>query len=164
MYQTISGNVTKDSFKKTLWPLFMDGVQLPQGYSHFEEAVYFLLLSSQTFLVLILPTSEGWKTESTLEPPTGFERGTPGLGIQRLHHLAIALYRPLHHQVIIRPISGHHQATALSGHPEEYYQRFQGMFKRVSENVPEDSEEFSRRFQGMFKKIRENINEDSAGC
>ena len=29
--------------KKTLWPLFiMDGVQLPQGYSHFEEAVYFL--------------------------------------------------------------------------------------------------------------------------
>ena len=33
--------------KTTLWPLFMDGVQLPQGYSHFEEAVYFLPLSSQ---------------------------------------------------------------------------------------------------------------------
>ena len=30
--------------KKTLWPLFMDEVQLPQGYSHFEEAVYFLNL------------------------------------------------------------------------------------------------------------------------
>ena len=30
--------------KQTLWPLFMDGVQLPQGYSHFEEAVYFLTL------------------------------------------------------------------------------------------------------------------------
>ena len=29
---------------KTLWPLFMDEVQLPQGYSHFEEAVYFLNL------------------------------------------------------------------------------------------------------------------------
>ena len=28
--------------KKTLRLLFMDGVQLPQGYSHFEEAVYFL--------------------------------------------------------------------------------------------------------------------------
>ena len=26
--------------KTTLWPLIMDGVQLPQGYSHFEEAVY----------------------------------------------------------------------------------------------------------------------------
>ena len=30
-------------------PFFMDGVQLPQGYSHFEEAVYFLPLSSQIF-------------------------------------------------------------------------------------------------------------------
>ena len=28
----------------------MDGVQLPQGYSHFEEAIYFLPLSSQTIL------------------------------------------------------------------------------------------------------------------
>ena len=53
---------------KTLWPLFMDRVQLPQGYSHFEEAVYFLPLSSQKFLVLILSTSEGWKAESTVEP------------------------------------------------------------------------------------------------
>ena len=42
----------------TSWPLFMDGVQLPQGYSHFEEAVYFLPFSSQKFLVLILSTSE----------------------------------------------------------------------------------------------------------
>ena len=43
----------------TLWPFFMDGVQLPQGYSHFEEAVYFLPLSSKKFLALILSTSEG---------------------------------------------------------------------------------------------------------
>ena len=43
----------------TLWPLFMDRVQLPQGYSHFEEAVYFLPFSPQKFLVLILSTSEG---------------------------------------------------------------------------------------------------------
>ena len=43
--------------KKNLWPIFMDGVQLPQGYSHFEEAVYFLPFSSQKFLVLILSTS-----------------------------------------------------------------------------------------------------------
>ena len=70
----------------------MDGVQLPPGYSHFEEAVYFAPLSSQKFLVLILSTSEGWKAESTLEPPSGFEHGTPGLGIQRLNHLAIAPY------------------------------------------------------------------------
>ena len=68
----------------------MNGVQLPQGYSHFEEAVYLLPFSSQKFLVLILSTSEGWKAESTLEPPSGFEHETPALGIQRLNHLAIA--------------------------------------------------------------------------
>ena len=28
----------------------MDGVQLPQGYSHFEKAVYFLPFSSKKFL------------------------------------------------------------------------------------------------------------------
>ena len=62
----------------------MDGVQLPQGYSHVEQAIYFLPFSSQKVLVLILSTSEGWKAESTLEPPS--EHGTPGLGIQRLNH------------------------------------------------------------------------------
>ena len=55
----------------------MDGVQLPQDQSQFEEAVYFLPLGSQNFLVLILSTSD----HSTLEPPSGLEYGTPGLGI-----------------------------------------------------------------------------------
>ena len=64
----------------------MDGVQLPQGKSNFEKAVYFLPLSSQKFLILILSTSERWETESTLEPPSGFEHETPRLGIQRLNH------------------------------------------------------------------------------
>ena len=63
---------------------FVDGVQLPQVYSHFEEAVYFLPFISQKFLVLILSISEGWKAELALEPPSGFYHGTPGLGIQRL--------------------------------------------------------------------------------
>ena len=62
----------------------MDGVQLPQG--HYEETVYFLPVSPQKSLVLILTTSEGWKAESTFEPHSGFELGTPGLGIQRLQH------------------------------------------------------------------------------
>ena len=64
---------------------FKDGVQLPQGYSHFEEAVYFLPFSSQKFLVLILSNAEGWKAESTLQQPSGFQHRTPGLGIQRLN-------------------------------------------------------------------------------
>ena len=57
----------------------MDGVQLPKH--HFEEAVYFLPQSPHKFLVLILSTSEGWKVESTLEPPIAFKHGNPGLGI-----------------------------------------------------------------------------------
>ena len=40
-------------------PFFMDGIQLPHGYSHFEEAVYFLLFSFPKFLVLNLLTSGG---------------------------------------------------------------------------------------------------------
>ena len=42
--------------------------------------------SFQKFLVLILSPSEGRKTESTLEPPGGFEHRTLGLGIQHLNH------------------------------------------------------------------------------
>ena len=64
----------------------MDRVQLPQGYTHFEEAVYFLPPTSQKFLVLTLSTSEGWKAASALEPPSGFEHGTSGLRIQRHNH------------------------------------------------------------------------------
>ena len=51
--------LTLKTLKKTLWPLFMDGVQHPQGYSHLEEAVDFLPFSFQKFLVLISSTSEG---------------------------------------------------------------------------------------------------------
>ena len=64
----------------------MDGVQLPQGQSHFEEAVYFSPKSSEKLLVLILSTSEGWKAELILEPPSGFEHEAPRLGIQHLNH------------------------------------------------------------------------------
>ena len=64
----------------------MDGVQLLQDKSHFEEAVYFLTLSSQKFLVLILSTSAGWKAESSLEPPNDFDHEIPVSGIQHLNH------------------------------------------------------------------------------
>ena len=64
----------------------MDGVELPEGYSHFQEAFYFLPQSSQKFLVLISSTLERWKAESTLEPSSGFEHGTPRLGIQCFNH------------------------------------------------------------------------------
>ena len=58
----------------------MDGVQLPQGYSHFKEAVYFLPFSFQKFLVLILSTSEGWKAESNLGATQWFWTQDPWIG------------------------------------------------------------------------------------
>ena len=60
---------------KTLWPLFMDRVQLPQCKSHFKEAVYFLPLSPLKFLVLILLTSEVWKAGSNLSNPVVLNSG-----------------------------------------------------------------------------------------
>ena len=35
---------------------------------------------------VMLSTFEGWKAESTLEPPSVFENKTTGLGIQHLNH------------------------------------------------------------------------------
>ena len=55
--------------------LFMDRVQLPQGQRHFEEAIYFLPVSCQKYLVLILSTSEGCKAELILKPPSGLNVG-----------------------------------------------------------------------------------------
>ena len=45
----------------------------------FEETVYFLPLSPQEVLVFIWMTSEIWKADSILEPPSDFELGTPQL-------------------------------------------------------------------------------------
>ena len=58
----------------------MDWVQLSQATM---RKVYFLPLSPQEFLVLISSTSEGWKAESVLESPCGFEPRISGLEIQR---------------------------------------------------------------------------------
>ena len=67
----------------------MDGFKLPHGQSHFKEAVYFLPLNSQKFLLIILWTLEGGKAEATLEPPSGLELGNPGL---RIKHLKTIMY------------------------------------------------------------------------
>ena len=65
---------------------FYGWVQLPQGLSHFEDAVDFFPLSSKKFQVITLSTSKGRKAELTLEPLNGFEYRTSGLGIQCLNH------------------------------------------------------------------------------
>ena len=57
--RNVAHGLNLDIYKKDFMPLFMGGVHLSQGQSHFEEAVYFFPLSSQKFLALILSTSEG---------------------------------------------------------------------------------------------------------
>ena len=41
-------------------------------------------------LVSILSTLEGWKADSILKPPSGFEPNTPWLGIQHFNYYTIA--------------------------------------------------------------------------
>ena len=62
----------------------MAGIQLSEGYRAIMKRQF--NTSPQEVLILIWSTSEGWKAESTLEPPRGFEHWTPGLGIQHLNH------------------------------------------------------------------------------
>ena len=64
----------------------MEGIQLSQGYrATTRRHFYFFSQSPQEFLIPILLTSEGRKDELTLEPPSGFELGTPGLGVECLN-------------------------------------------------------------------------------
>ena len=72
------GKMAKKRKCKTLWPLFCGWCSTASRLRrHYWEAVYFLPTRSQKFLVLIWSTLEGWKAESTLELPSGFEHGTP---------------------------------------------------------------------------------------
>ena len=72
--QTLILGSANEALKKTLtlWPLFFftDGVQLPQGYSHFEGAVYFLPFSSQNFLVPLLCCGLPlfWRSKNQVSP------------------------------------------------------------------------------------------------
>ena len=61
---------------KKLCSLFMDRVQLSQGYRVILKRHF-----PQEFLVLIWLTSERWKAELTLEPLSSGEHGTPEFGI-----------------------------------------------------------------------------------
>ena len=72
--------------KKLYGPFLWMGFNCFKATATSRRQFTFLPFSSQNFLVLILSTSEEWKAESTLEPPSGFEHRTPGLVIQRLNH------------------------------------------------------------------------------
>ena len=53
----------------TLWPLHMDGIELPQGHSHFEETIYFMPLSSQKFLLRVLSSFYRPRKDERPSPP-----------------------------------------------------------------------------------------------
>ena len=76
------------TLKKVLWPFLIDWVQLPQEYrvtTGRQFTTKFLPLSLQKFLVLIWSTSEGWKAESTLKPPSGIKTRNP-FNLSLLYH------------------------------------------------------------------------------
>ena len=73
---------------ETLWPLFMDTVQLSQDY----RTTMRRLKSSWYFLIGL---GRG-KNEFTLEQPSGFEHGTCGLGIERPCPVFINFKQTLH--------------------------------------------------------------------
>ena len=58
------------TLKKIYGPFLSMGSTASRLQSHYEETVYFLPSSSQEFMVLNWSTSEGWKAELTLEPPS----------------------------------------------------------------------------------------------
>ena len=73
----------------------MDEVQLPQVYRATQGGN--LLFTTQVLEIpgtaIIWSTSEGWKAESTLELPSGFEHETTGFGIQHLWIYREAFHR-----------------------------------------------------------------------
>ena len=65
-------------FLNFMAPFYWWGSAVTRLQSHYVGSLLFTT-KSQKVLVLIWLISEVWKTESTLEPPNGFELGAPGL-------------------------------------------------------------------------------------
>ena len=71
--------------KKTLWPLDIYEVQLSQSYRATTRKQFaFYRYIPRNWCYSWWSTSEGWKAESTMEPPSGFKLGTLGLGVYLL--------------------------------------------------------------------------------
>ena len=126
-------------------PFYGWGSTVSRLHRHYEEAVYFLPLSSQNFLVLIWSTLEGWKAESTLEPPSGFKHRNPGLGIQHPNHIL-----PLYFVKI--------KVWRETQYPHKISGYFQGKTQKfhTPEQIPGGQENISGHFQDFlnFQNIR----------
>ena len=102
---------------------------VPRLKCHYEETVYFLLLSYQEVLVLIWLTSKGWKAESTFGPPSEFKLETSRLEIQCPMHWAIGPWKPVRwepisryqRKIILHTVSIIHYSIGLSNTREEHF-------------------------------------------
>ena len=65
---------------------FYGWVQLPQGYRATSRRQFTFYHKSPEIPGTHLSNLRRMKTESTLEPPSSFGYGIPGLGIQCLNH------------------------------------------------------------------------------
>ena len=63
----------------------MDGIHCLKATEPLWRDSFLFTKSPQDFFALILLTLEEWKADSILEPPSGFELGTPGIEIQYLN-------------------------------------------------------------------------------
>ena len=63
------------NFSNSMIPFYGWGSTVSRLRSYYKETVYFLPLGPKEVLRLIWLTSgsEGWKVDSTLKPPSGFE-------------------------------------------------------------------------------------------
>ena len=93
----VDKNVTGKTFifflkrkkKETLWPFFMDGVKLYQGYRATTKRQFTFTIKSlgvpHTHLVT-WSASEGWKAGLTFEPPSSSKPENSGFRIQCPNH------------------------------------------------------------------------------
>ena len=101
----------------------MDGVQLPEGYSHFEEAAYFLPFTSQKFLGIQnkYKTKQMFENNKSLRAATKrqmqfWPRITTGWGHMRLYQL-IHIYLMPTHEYLSDLLSSHcHQLNLMLPH------------------------------------------------
>ena len=103
---------TERNYKKTLWPLFMDGLQLLQDQSHFEEAFYFITFYFPGALFINLARMKGRVDLGAIQC---FDHKTPGLGIQHLNRQYVEVI-PQFSKMLDRKKENHTVCSSLNSH------------------------------------------------
>ena len=84
-FDTTLCKISDGNIKKKLWPLFMDRVQLPQGYRATSRGN--LLFTTKFSEIPGTHFINLGRMKGCVDlGPSGLERGTPGLETQRFNH------------------------------------------------------------------------------